>query len=132
MTDQPVTGDNREMARRAWDLTRDRGEKPAAPPPAALVALDDVRARAAVHAGAKAASLAIAAANGLPVLPGAVLTTSSTTEDDRRAWDALAGRGLAPIAVRSSSTLEDQASSSMAGQFTTVLDVRSWDEARDA
>ena len=120
------------MARRAWDLTRERTEAPAAQPAAGLVALDDPRARAAVHAGAKAAALAIAAANGLPVLPGAVLTTCSTSADDRLAWEALAGRGLSPVAVRSSSTLEDQASSSMAGQFTTVLDVHDWPSARDA
>jgi pyruvate,water dikinase len=91
--------------------------------------------RAALDAtltGAKAANLARAAAQGLPVLPGFVLTTAATTggslRDDvlpalldalgdlRRDWPG-------PCVVRSSSTVEDSATSSMAGQFTSLLGI---------
>jgi pyruvate,water dikinase len=87
--------------------------------------------------GAKAANLARAAARGLPVLPGFVVTTDAT--DDERlgvalehAWRTLSDGGASPLAVRSSSTVEDSTTSSMAGQFTTVLDVRGWAALRDA
>jgi rifampicin phosphotransferase len=90
--------------------------------------------------GAKAANLARCRAAGLPTLPGAVVTTAatlggtftgSTTAALREAWEALGGSDQ-PMVVRSSSTVEDTSSSSMAGQFTSVLDVRGWDGLRVA
>jgi rifampicin phosphotransferase len=90
--------------------------------------------------GAKAANLARCRAAGLPTLPGAVLTTTAvgagtlteTTYDAlREAWEALGGPEQ-PMVVRSSSTVEDTSTSSMAGQFTSVLDVRGWDGLRAA
>jgi hypothetical protein len=38
----------------------------------------------------------------------------------------------APLVVRSSSTVEDAATGSTAGQFTSVPDVRGWDALREA
>ena len=38
-------------------------------------------------------------------------------------WSIVSDSGHRPIVVRSSSTIEDNASSSMAGMFTSVLDV---------
>jgi rifampicin phosphotransferase len=98
-----------------------------------LVGLDHPAAVDAGLAGAKAAALARAAARGLPVLPGFVLTTASgggpveTVREVRRSWCRLSGNGATPLVVRSSSTVEDGATSSMAGAFTSVLDVRGWD-----
>lgn len=87
-------------------------------------------------AGAKAANLAVAAAAGLPVVPGFVITTDAvrrgvgdpTVEAEmRRAWTELTGDDDAvALVVRSSSTVEDAGTSSLAGQFTSVLDVRGW------
>ncbi len=102
-----------------------------------IVALDDPRAANAQVSGAKAAALAKAAANSLPVLAGMVVTTDAFTrpvadvEDDlRTAWARISDFGRQPIVVRSSSTIEDNANSSMAGMFTSVLDVTSWDGFR--
>ncbi|MFD7697142.1 PEP/pyruvate-binding domain-containing protein [Streptomyces sp. NPDC059805] len=86
--------------------------------------------------GAKAAHLARAADEGLPVLPGFVLvpatrTRSALTGDEalRGAWRTLAGGdGREPLVVRSSSLYEDTENSSMAGRFDSVLDVRGWDD----
>jgi phosphohistidine swiveling domain-containing protein len=88
--------------------------------------------------GAKAANLALAGRAGLPVLPGVVLTTAW----DHRgwshparlgrpgpagdAWEAMSRGGSRRVVVRSSSTNEDGGSSSMAGVFTSVLDVADW------
>jgi len=121
---------------------------------AAVIALDDPAATKSEVTGAKAASLARAAAAGLPVLAGMVVTTSAfsnpghgtpghdtpghdtpghDTEDDlRMAWSIVSDSGRRPIVVRSSSTIEDNANSSMAGMFTSVLDVTSWDAFRMA
>ena len=89
--------------------------------------------------GAKAANLGRAAAAGLPVLPGFVLTTeavallSSAWEVSRPvheelavAWSVLSDNGRVPLVVRSSSPVEDQASSSMAGLFSSVVGVEHW------
>lgn len=85
--------------------------------------------------GSKAANLALAAAAGSPVLPGFVLTTAGAAagaaapevlDQLRRAWVQLAGDAEVPLVVRSSSTIEDAAESSMAGQFASVLDVVGW------
>jgi len=88
-------------------------------------------------AGAKAANLAIAQRAGLPVLPGMVLTTAwdhsgwshpSRLHDGEdspawAAWRQMSDDGRRPVVVRSSSTNEDGGTSSMAGVFTSVLDV---------
>jgi phosphohistidine swiveling domain-containing protein len=88
--------------------------------------------------GAKAANLARARQAGLPVLPGVVLTTawdhrgwSHPSRLDRQgpagtAWDRFGAEGERRLVVRSSSTNEDGGSSSMAGVFTSVLDVTDW------
>jgi pyruvate,water dikinase len=94
-------------------------------------------------AGAKAANLARAAHAGLPVLPGFVLTTASFDPGNpgwsgapmpeavvaalRAGLDALAGGAPGPLVVRSSSTVEDVGTSSMAGQFRSHLGVAGWD-----
>jgi rifampicin phosphotransferase len=80
-------------------------------------------------AGSKAARLAQAAGRRLPVLPGFVITTAATQFETavRPFWERLTEHGRRPLAVRSSSTVEDAASSSMAGRFTSVLDVSGWE-----
>jgi pyruvate,water dikinase len=100
-----------------------------------VVDLYDPAAVDAAIVGAKAAALARCSRAGLAILPGFVLTTAAAERgaDDpsviaplRRAWNALRAQQDAPLVVRSSSTVEDAAESSMAGQFTSVLDVRDW------
>ena len=76
--------------------------------------------------------MAIAKANGLPVLPGIVVTTDAPADAAFSLWYELSAAGTRPLAVRSSSPVEDQASSSMAGHFTSVLDVIGWDATQDA
>lgn len=104
-----------------------------------VVDLDDELARRVDVAGAKAAALARARASRLPALPGFVLTTAgagalATGRTSRLhatalhgAWAALSGSGERSLVVRSSSTVEDGGSQSMAGLFRTVLDVRGWE-----
>lgn len=113
------------------------------PTPAdAIVDLHDHRALDSTLVGAKAASLARAALNSLPVLPGFVLTTRATEgsgpggevhlaravvdQELEVAWRRLSDGGRRRLVVRSSSTVEDGHSSSMAGMFTSVLDVEGW------
>jgi pyruvate,water dikinase len=103
-----------------------------------LVDLTDPGATDGTLVGAKAANLARAERAGLPVLPGAVLTTawdstgwSHPSRFDlpgpaRAAWRTLGNEGERPLVVRSSSTNEDGGTSSMAGVFTSVLDVTDW------
>ena len=96
------------------------------------IPLSDVRARDVVVAGSKAARLAEARAAGLPVLEGFVLTVGGArrfgvrdraVEDElRHVWASSTG----PVIVRSSSPHEDLGDSSMAGMFTSVLDVGTW------
>ena len=85
--------------------------------------------------GAKAAKLSRAVHRGLPVLPGfALLATRSRrlalSPDDfvalYDAWSELSDNGSTAVVVRSSSTAEDGATSSMAGLFESVLDVQGW------
>lgn len=105
-------------------------------------ALDQPDALIPSIAGAKAANLAVAAAAGLPVVDGFVITTdavargladSAVEADVRRAWSALTGGDdTVALVVRSSSTVEDAGTSSMAGRFTSVLDVRGWAAFVDA
>ncbi|MFE4963941.1 PEP/pyruvate-binding domain-containing protein [Streptomyces sp. NPDC056660] len=84
--------------------------------------------RASLRAGSKAANLARAAGAGLPVLPGFVIPDGAfgDTAALRRAWLELSGGGGRPLVVRSSSPQEDTRSSSLAGQFASVLGVRGW------
>ena len=112
----------------------------------AVIALDDPGAIDSEVTGAKAAALARATAAGLPVLAGMVVTTRALAPDDDgidplradiepdlwMAWLFVSDGGRRPIVVRSSSTIEDNANSSMAGMFTSVLDVASWDDFRIA
>ena len=92
--------------------------------------------RSAAIAGAKAANIAQAATAGFRTVPGFVVTTAAVAAglDDervlaevRRAYDDLIGASPTPLVVRSSSTIEDAGASSMAGRFTSVLDVEGWD-----
>lgn len=107
---------------------------------APLVTLDDPAAVDPTLSGAKAAALARAGEAGLPVLPGFVLTTATTeptgrveaTDELAEAWRQLSGDGERPLVVRSSSIAEDGRASSMAGMFTSVLDVRGWTAFLDA
>jgi phosphohistidine swiveling domain-containing protein len=110
-----------------------------------ILPLDDERTTDAARAGGKAAALARATAAGLPVLPGFVLTTAATAvarfpgdvpasleAELRGAWCALTHSGSQALVVRSSSVVEDGASSSMAGMFESQLDVRGWEGFLDA
>jgi pyruvate,water dikinase len=101
-----------------------------------VVALDDAAALDRALVGAKAANLARTRQMGLAVLPGFALTTAASAavlrtgevpEGVHEAWAALSDGGRRTLVVRSSSTIEDGAVSSMAGLFTSVLDVRGWD-----
>lgn len=113
-----------------------------------VVALSDPLATDAALTGAKASALARAASGGLPVLPGFVITTDAAADiaaaggpahvraevrdQIRESWEALSHGGRLPLVVRSSSTSEDGSTSSMAGMFTSVLDVRGWDAFTEA
>jgi rifampicin phosphotransferase len=102
--------------------------------------LRDSQACDAAQTGAKAANLAIAGTAGLPVLDGIVLTVDGVQALQRRGCTRVlatlrsAARRFegATLVVRSSSTVEDAETGSMAGQFTSVLDVNGWDELREA
>ncbi len=115
----------------------DAAGRDAAPARPGLVDLAHIDAADASLTGAKAANLAIARRAGLPVLPGMVLTTAwdhdgwshpsrLNQEQDGPAWTTwrrMSDDGRQPVVVRSSSTNEDGGTSSMAGVFTSVLDV---------
>ncbi len=118
-----------------------RSDPPAAPVRAAparplVVDLDDARATDVALVGGKAAALARARQAGLDTVPGVVLTTvvsevhdagtpltDLVTDGAHGVGRAVAGLGDGPLAVRSSSVVEDAAASSAAGQFATVLGV---------
>lgn len=109
--------------------------------PPNLLDLYDPRTQDASISGAKAANLARAAAAGMDVLPGFVLTTAAASAgvddpgvmgDLRIAWRKLTDDHQHAVVVRSSSTIEDAGTSSMAGQFTSVLDVTSWTQFEQA
>lgn len=106
-----------------------------------LVALTDPAAVDAGITGAKAAALARATGAGLPVPEGFVLTTRLVAEIDgapdrepgeilgrhaHAAWSRATHGGEHPLAVRSSSTVEDLAGRSMAGRFASVVGVLGW------
>jgi pyruvate,water dikinase len=101
-----------------------------------IVELTDPQAEDATLVGAKAASLARARRAGLPVMPGWVVTVAGVQAINdlggcRAVSDVLRGRyerdDGTRLVVRSSSTVEDRENSSMAGQFTSVLDVSGWE-----
>ncbi len=103
-----------------------------------VLGLDDARALDPALVGAKAACLARARVAGLPVVDGFVITTAvharflenghalpdEVAPDLVNAWADLAGPDEVPVVVRSSSSVEDVATSSMAGRFRSVLKVR--------
>lgn len=106
-----------------------------------VVALEELAALRIDVTGAKAAALAQAARAGLPVLPGRVITTAASVlaaphaqleSELHAAWWAMSAEGTLPVVVRSSSVLEDGRASSMAGMFTSVLDVWGWEPFRAA
>jgi rifampicin phosphotransferase len=98
-----------------------------------VVDLRDAGALDVALVGTKAANLARSADEGLPVLPGFVVTTAACQGDVlaltevRAAYDRLSAGGVDPVVVRSSSPVEDGERSSMAGRFVSVLDVVGWD-----
>lgn len=108
---------------------------------AVVCGLDEAPARDPAVAGSKAACLAAARGRDLPVVDGFVVTTrlhrdflarEGTIPPETRStllesWRRLSRDGAVPVVVRSSSTVEDVAASSMAGRFRTVLDVRTGD-----
>jgi rifampicin phosphotransferase len=111
------------------------------PPPRLIVWLHEPGAVDAAVTGAKAANLARAMASGVPVLPGFVVTTASAPQGVptlgleaalREAWRVVGDEWPGPWVVRSSSTVEDSATSSMAGQFTSVLGVTGFDSLVEA
>jgi phosphohistidine swiveling domain-containing protein len=80
--------------------------------------------------GTKAACLARAARGGFPAVEGFVIPVDGsidTIDATRDAWRALSDHGRLPLVVRSSSTIEDGAESSMAGRFRSRTDVVGWD-----
>ncbi len=98
-----------------------------------VVALDDPAAVDSSLTGGKAAALAKGRVAGLSSLPGVVLTTAfsdavdagadvATHDAVREAFDQAGGDQRALVA-RSSSVVEDMATSSMAGQFESVIGI---------
>ncbi|HMG42743.1 MAG TPA: PEP/pyruvate-binding domain-containing protein [Acidimicrobiales bacterium] len=108
--------------------------------PPGVIGLDHPASRDPAVVGAKAAALAVARGAGLPALYGFVVSTAATStwrgadppdilsQQLKRAWRHLGGAGSRSLIVRSSSPHEDGETSSMAGQFTSVLDVDGWDD----
>lgn len=96
--------------------------------------LADPQARDRTVAGSKAAALARLASSGLPVLPGVVLTAEAhdargrlrpvVVDALRLERGRLSSDGRRPVIVRSSSAGEDTSTSSMAGRFRSILDVK--------
>jgi len=95
--------------------------------------------------GGKALNLARLITAGFPV-PGGFVITTAAYQNSRAAnssdtippdlasaiADAYRDLGGPPVAVRSSATAEDMAGASMAGQYETILDVRSTEALLDA
>jgi phosphohistidine swiveling domain-containing protein len=104
--------------------------------PHAVLALAAPGALEPDSAGAKAANIARAARAGFPTVPGFVITTAGAADlgrpeivdELRDAYDSVMSNGDGRLVVRSSSTIEDIGDSSMAGRFTSVLDVSGWEE----
>lgn len=100
---------------------------------AALPTLRDVQATDPAIVGSKAANLAVAARFGMPVVPGFVVPVDVVAANElepppeaAQAWLRLGGPDRA-VVVRSSAPGEDLATSSMAGVFRSVIDVRGWE-----
>ena len=100
-----------------------------------VVALDDAAALGAALTGGKASALARGRTAGLAMLPGVVLTAFSDAIDAGapvaghaavRHVPSIGGRERALVA-RSSSVVEDSATSSMAGQFESVIGISGFD-----
>jgi rifampicin phosphotransferase len=102
-----------------------------------VVALDDPAAVDSSLTGGKAAALARGSTAGLSSLPGVVLTTVFSDAVDagadvathhavRDAFQQAGGEQRALVA-RSSSVVEDMATSSMAGQFESVIGISGFD-----
>jgi pyruvate,water dikinase len=116
------------------------------PPGPVTLTLEEAAEAGTAVVGAKAANLGRAMAAGLPVLPGFVVTTGAVaalaagwpaaprrvTVELAEAWSRLSDNGRRPLVVRSSSPVEDQSASSMAGRFTSIVDVRHWAAFRSA
>jgi phosphohistidine swiveling domain-containing protein len=136
------TGALHEVKEPAMSVLYDEREDRLVEPCRPVVDLGDEAATQPAVSGAKAAALAAARRAGLPTLGGFVITTQGTAALDcgwcdvvaamRAAWHDLTADGRHPLVVRSSSTVEDGAASSMAGMFTSVLDVRDWPAFREA
>ena len=103
---------------------------------AEVVDLDDPTALDVSIVGTKAANLARARAAGLPVLGGfvipvevadAVRRSTALSAAVMDAYGALCDGGRRTVVVRSSSPSEDTGTSSQAGRFTSVVDVRGGD-----
>jgi phosphohistidine swiveling domain-containing protein len=95
--------------------------------------LDEIGDADLSRVGAKAFVLARLRRAGLPVPDGFVLVTGTDLEGAGRAALAAAYARLGgSVAVRSSSTAEDLAGASFAGQYSTVLDVRGGDAVMSA
>ena len=107
-----------------------------------VIALDDPAAADSALTGGKAAALARGKSAGLASLPGVVLTTAFSdaidagaelrTHDAVRDAFARAGGDERALVARSSSVVEDMASSSMAGQFESVIGISGFDAFADA
>jgi phosphoenolpyruvate synthase/pyruvate phosphate dikinase len=107
-----------------------------------VVALDDPAAVDSSLTGGKAAALSRGKSAGLSSLPGVVLTTAFSdaidagadlrTHDAVRDAFARAGGDERALVARSSSVVEDMASSSMAGQFESVIGISGFDAFADA
>jgi rifampicin phosphotransferase len=103
-----------------------------------IVDLDDDTAIDAALTGGKAAALARGRKSGLASLPGVVLTTAFSDAIDagadvathsavREAFERAGGDQKALVA-RSSSVVEDLTTSSMAGQFESIIGIRGLDD----
>jgi phosphohistidine swiveling domain-containing protein len=102
-----------------------------------VVALADEVAFDPALTGGKAAALARGASAGLDTLPGVVLTTAFCDEVDGgtevaehpavRAAFELAGGDQRSLVARSSSVVEDTSTSSMAGQFESIIGISGFD-----
>ncbi|MGH9138964.1 MAG: PEP/pyruvate-binding domain-containing protein [Acidimicrobiales bacterium] len=107
-----------------------------------VVDLGDEVARDPALTGGKSAALAKGRADGLACLPGVVLTTAFSDAVDAGADVAhhvavkeafqRAGGEHQSLVARSSSVVEDMATSSMAGQFESIIGISGFDAFVDA
>jgi len=91
-----------------------------------LVPLAEVTSPA--QGGGKAVALAELARNGIPVPQAYVIPPDAGSVSAQALLEALGGC----VAVRSSASVEDMAEASFAGQFRSVLEVRTAEELREA